>query len=124
MWLYGLAIWFAFIVMPSVARAEQTVNELLKDYNSAKGDKRSIIELLVSQTENGMNWANIHVQVVRNEKPLYCDPENLVLTGSQILDMLRREAKEFPETGRHPYGYGILAVKIKTFPCPQTKISN
>lgn len=123
MWRCGAAALFLLALACTGARAEQTVNELLKDYDSAQPAKRTIIEAIVSQTENGISWANVYLKVYRNEKPLSCPPANFALTGSQIIDMLRREAGVSPQIGVSPFGFAIMIVVVKTFPCAD-KISN
>ena len=120
---YGTAILFALVFSCTGARAEQTVNELLRDYDSAKPEKRLLLEIMMSETQNGLNWASVYLKMVRKESALVCRPANVVLTGSQILEMLRREANEFPQSGELPYGYAILAADIKVFPCAE-RISN
>jgi hypothetical protein len=120
---YGTAILFALVFSCAGARAEQTVSELLRDYDSAKPEKRLLLEIMMSETENGLNWASVYLKISRKESPLVCRPANLVLKGSQILDMLRREVKEFPQSGEFPYGFAILAADMKAFPCAE-KISN
>jgi hypothetical protein len=121
---YVAIILSALVFGCNSANAEMTVNELLKDYDSANAERRRFIEMLVSENANGISWTNVFLEEVRKEKPLYCQPDALVLTGPQILDMLRRDAKEFPETGGHPFGYGILAVSMRVFPCSKPKISD
>jgi len=63
----------------------------------------------------------MYLEEVRKEKPLYCQPDNLVLTGPQLLDMLRRDAREVPENGERPFGFAVLAVSLNVFPCSGKK---
>jgi hypothetical protein len=102
-----------------IGNAEAPVNEMLKEYdNAAPGSSvRTTMETFFLVTENGFGWANSDLVTRRNEPPLYCVPEKFLFTGSQILDMLRRGAKEDEIVANAPYGFGILLVMEKTFPC-------
>jgi hypothetical protein len=108
------------VLAPSMAKAEETVSALLKDYDSANRAKRAYIEMLVSRTLDGMNWANAYLQSDRKEQRLFCHPDNLDITGGKMIDMLRRETRRSPEMAALPYGYGILATNVRVFPCPNS----
>jgi hypothetical protein len=103
---------------PLDARAESTVKEFLKKYDASNAEERVGLEIIVSRTENGFAWANSYLQGVRKDKPLYCEPNNFLPTGSEIVEMMRREAKTKPEAGSYLLGYGILVSLQKRFPCP------
>jgi len=119
MWRYATAVLIAFSQLPSTARAEQTVNEFLKVYDSAKPEAKVIFHLAIRQTFNGIEWVNSYLQ--QNDQRLYCPPSQIVLVDTQLIDMLRREAKISPAIGNAPYGFALLVTSIKLFPC---KISN
>ena len=99
-----------------------TVSNMLIAYDKAAPGSydRSVIELTFSQEEDGIGWANAAIVSERHEPPLYCLPPNLVLTGYQIVDMLRRGMKDNSVVGGVPYGFGILLVVKKTFPCTKS----
>jgi hypothetical protein len=124
MWPYGAAILIALAFFSTGASAEWQVNELLRNYDLADANNRSLIEALISETENDLTWANSYLRTVRKEEPIFCHPKTLVLTGSQVIDMLRREVAENPNTGNTPFGYAILMTNIKVFPCSSAKNSN
>jgi hypothetical protein len=106
------------------ARAEQTVIELLRSYDTGNAANRLLLEALVSQTQNGLTWANSYLRTVRKEQPISCHPKDLVPTGSQVIDMLRREVVETPNTGTMPIGMAILMANIKVFPCSLSEKPN
>ena len=108
----------------SEARAEKTVTQLITTYDAASLADRYAIETALSQTENGMSWANAILISGRNEVPLYCSPKQIALTGSQIIDILKREAAGNPTLGQitfkeAPFGMGIIWALADVFPCPK-----
>jgi hypothetical protein len=119
MWRFIGVLLAGSIFGSGVAKAEQTVNELLHDYDSSAPNKQRFIEMLVSQTENGLSRANVYLRGERKQAPLYCTPDKLALTGAQVIDILRQEVKTSPDTGTVPFGLGVLIATVKVFPCPE-----
>jgi hypothetical protein len=115
MWRYVATILIAMTQMPVAAVAEPSVNEFLKLYDSAKPDGRVIFELAIRHTFEGIAWVNAYLH--RTNQELYCAPSQIALLDAQLIDMLRRESKAFPENGKAPYGLALLLVSIKSFPC-------
>ncbi|WMT71916.1 hypothetical protein [Bradyrhizobium sp. Ash2021] len=116
-WMFALATAIAIALNPNIAKAEMTVKQLLKDYDDGTADNRRFIEMLISQTENGFSWANTYLDTSRHEARLYCVPDKFVLTGNQIIETLRREIEDSPKLAEAPFGYGILVVNMRVFPC-------
>jgi hypothetical protein len=100
------------------------VSELLREYDSAKAERRALIETVVAENQNGLTRANSYLRTIRKEEPFFCHPDKLVLTGPQIIDMLRREIDEDPKAGIYPYGFAILMANAKVFSCSPQKNSN
>ena len=48
---------------------------------------------------------------------LYCPPDRSAMTGSQVIDILRRALKEEPRLGDRPIGFAVLAALQRAFPC-------
>ena len=99
------------------ASAEMDAKTLLKTYDVAAPKDKEIVLFTISRTQNGMSWANSALRTQRKEDPLYCAPTNVVLTGEQIVDILRRHLKEDPSAEEVPYGLVMLLALQKTFPC-------
>ena len=97
--------------------AEMDAKTLLKTYDVAAPKDKEIVLFTISRTQNGMSWANSALRTQRKEDPLYCVPSNVVLTGEQIVDILRRHLKEDPSAEEVPYGLVMLLALQKTFPC-------
>lgn len=94
------------------AFAEFSSNIFLKNHKEADLEGKQLLEELARATENGMAWVS-----AVEKRQVYCHPPNLVLTGSQIVDILRRESAEVPAIAEAPYGLGILLSLKRTFPC-------
>jgi hypothetical protein len=102
---------FALHAVP--ARAEMEVSELLDEYDAATPDEGAIIEKVVYATQNGIDWANAY-QTTQRQQPLYCPPDHLLLSGHELLEMLRKDAS----VASDPYGMALLEIMQKTYPCP------
>jgi hypothetical protein len=90
--------------------------DLLAAYDQGDGSARQLILLGLAQVEGGMALANAELKA-RGASPLYCAPPQLVLTGEQILDMLRRYAANHPDIGQNSYAVAILKAAEDVFPC-------
>ena len=95
-----------------------STDKAISDYDQATGQNLRIDEKVVESVEDGLSWANVYLQNERKELPIYCKPEKLALTGSQIFDMMRRRLSERPDLGPMPYSLTILNAMIDAFPCP------
>jgi hypothetical protein len=64
-------------------------------------EERKTIELRLTTIEDGLGWANAELRH-RNTSPLFCPPDRLALTGTQLIDILRRAIKDDPQIGKYP----------------------
>jgi len=106
-----------FCLFSTEASAEMDAKTLLKAYDVATPKEKDVVLFTITRTQNGMSWANSALRMQRKEDPLYCVPDNLVLTGEQIVDILRRYLNEEPSAGERPYGLVMLVALQRTFPC-------
>lgn len=111
------AIWLLFV--PTIAMAEYDVKSALQAHDSADPDNRKVWELIFGSTYNGMRWANSAL-VSRKQQQLFCEPNNAVLTGPQVAEMLRAQLNADPKFGDLPFGFAILIVLQIKFPCTAT----
>jgi hypothetical protein len=100
------------------ALAEGTANFLINDCDSSTLESKKFWEKKVEDLQYGMSWTNFYLKIVRHESEIYCPPANIVLTGGQIIDMLRRNIQERQQIGSEPFGLAILSMLTTTFPCP------
>lgn len=101
------------------ARAEASLNEILRDYDNPKAGEaqRAVISSNLASIEVGLGWANTAVRVQRMQAALYCPPDKPAISPSQLIDILRRALKEEPRLGDRPIGFAILAALQRSFPC-------
>ena len=101
----------------AVHAQEANVKKVLNLYDAGSpADKQSIVSILEA-VEDGMGWANTDLAKRKDTPPLYCVPDKFVLTGEQILEMLRKEVRENPSSAEDSYGLVILLTLKKVFPC-------
>ena len=115
----GICLLGSLLLGPTTAMAEYDVKSALQAYDSADSDNRKVWELIFGNTYNGMRWAN-SVLVHRKQQQLFCEPNNVVLTGPQVTEMLRSQLHADPKFGDIPFGFGILVVLQIKFPCTST----
>jgi len=85
------AVWVCGGCLLSTAvHAEPDAPTFLKHYDEADLATKKSLERWISDIQNGMSWANAEL-LDRSQPPLYCPPDSLVLTGQQLVDILRRE---------------------------------
>lgn len=65
-------------------------------------DRRDI-ESLISAMQIGLMWANVELRH-RGQALLYCQPDKLVITDTQMIDMMRRAIKDDTKLGNYFLG--------------------
>jgi hypothetical protein len=112
----AIGLFGGLLLGPTTALAEYDVNYALRAYDSADSDNRKVWELIFGNTYNGIRWAN-SVLLQRKQQLLFCEPNNVVLDGIQVKEMLRGQLNADPKFGAVPFGFGILIVLQIEFPC-------
>jgi hypothetical protein len=110
-----------FCLISFSANAEDDFNTttgLLASYDKADPAKKSNIETMLVFAAEGTGYANATLIRDRKEQPLYCQPGNLDLTGSQLVQILRQQIKERPYYAAIPPADTLLDALQNTFPCP------
>src|ERR1700761_3264006 len=90
------------------AHAETTAKQFLEVYASPDGE--SLGEMQISATEQGLHQLNTYLVKTAKEKPVYCQPDTLILTGAQLADMLTRGVNEDAALKNMPLSAATLAV--------------
>jgi hypothetical protein len=69
-----------------------------------------------------MSWMNVALKE-RHDQPVYCVPNNLVLTGDKLIDIIRKEVEKTPSLATSPVGLTILfGLEDEFLPCkPNSK---
>ncbi len=96
---------------------EANVETILNMYDKGSSATKQSIVAILSAMEDGIGWANAELRKRKDTPPLYCVPDGFVLSGEQILEMLRKEVSDTPSSAEHPYGLVMLQTLEKTFPC-------
>jgi len=107
----------------SPARAEDASEKLGKIYAIIDAydrlllpEDRKEIDDLVGGISTGLLWANAMLEK-RQQPLLYCQPRHLTLTGTQVIDMMRRAMKDNPKWRDFALGEMVLVTLQRTFPC-------
>ncbi len=100
----------------SPSQAGVSTKQFLDVYDSEDGQPAA--ELQIAAMEQGLLELNRYVAKIRDEQPVYCQPEQLSLTGPQLADMVHRGVAENPKLKDQPLSVSLLAILQKTFPCP------
>jgi hypothetical protein len=79
-------------------------------------EDRKQLESWIGGMQLGLLWANVALKD-RGQRPLYCQPGNLTITDSQMIDMVRRAMKANPKWGDYPLAMMVLVTLQWTFPC-------
>ena len=95
---------------------------MLEVYDLADLEGKQKINIMMMHQEMGLSWSNTYLKVFKGQKPLYCKPKNLRITGEQAFQIFREEvesAKAIKAINEPTYASGLylLAGLIKTFPC-------
>ncbi|HEY8095469.1 MAG TPA: hypothetical protein VIE65_05165 [Methylobacter sp.] len=79
-------------------------------------EDRKHIERLIRGMQIGLLWANT---LLKNRKQplLYCQPDRLTLTDTQVIDMMRQAIIDKPKWGDFPLGMMVLFTLQRNFPC-------
>ena len=117
-----LTLVLALLLFSSPAWGQKkTIKDFLEAYDKAPLKAQQGINIKFIDYENGMGWANSHLEIVRGEKPLYCPPKKLRLTGEQAFQIFREEVERkvgfAKKLSVKASGFFLLGGLIRTFPC-------
>jgi len=112
----GIAIACATMASINPAMADTATAKQFLQLNGSE-DGRDLAEVKITALEEGIRVANARLAATAGSKPLYCQPVSLVLTGSQLADMVGRAVGENDKLEDVPLPVVLLGVLQKTFPC-------
>lgn len=110
-----IALLFATAVLVAAtapARADATAKQFLE--LDASDDGVLLAETKIASVEEGIRVTNA---ALASGSKLYCQPPTLVLTGTQLADMLRRAVAADDKLKNQAMSVVLLDVLEKTFPC-------
>lgn len=73
-------------------------------------------QLHIQGVETGLSWANTILKD-RKQAPLYCQPEKLVLTTPQVIDIIRRTLEKDTFQPDMTIDLVLAVGLMNTFPC-------
>jgi hypothetical protein len=105
-----------FAVIPVSLRAEITTAQVLTDYDGSSG-VRPIWGVAFNNTYLGFVRTNDFLAKNRNEKPLFCVPENPKITADQLIETLRSEIKRRPDLAGAGWRDALLLTLVDRYRC-------
>jgi CMP-2-keto-3-deoxyoctulosonic acid synthetase len=115
-----LAVTFALAAALGTTPAtadELDADTLIRAYDTATAQQKAAIEQTVLTAENAFREANSVIVLQRNELALYCLRAN-ILTGKQLIEMVRVEVGRANFVGKYPFEMSLLHGLQSAFPCP------
>ena len=118
--LLNILLLIAFFI-PVLAQAEEppTIGDMISLYENGNEEAKKTIEAAFVGIETGLGWANTELQA-ESRTPLYCQPGNLGLTGSQSYSIFLSEVEkrdEYLDFNYRSRGMFLLDGLKATFPC-------
>ncbi|MEI9931746.1 MAG: hypothetical protein WDM89_14720 [Rhizomicrobium sp.] len=110
--VFALLFAAAIVCASESARAEGTAKQFLE--LDAGDDGVALAEAKISSQEEGIRVVNA---ALPTGSKLYCQPATLVLTGTQLADMVRRAVTADEKLEDTAMSSVLLGVLEKTFPC-------
>jgi hypothetical protein len=110
-----LSLALYLMILPT--NAEQgglNAGELLQLYQDPKS--KEYVAKIVQATGRGFSLANTAI-ARRGQSPLYCQPNNLVLTGEQIINIIYRFVEINPTLEKATWEAVMLKALENLFPC-------
>lgn len=105
----------ASLLLATPATAETLAGDVIAIYERDAGARQEI-EAILLHTQNGFGWANSALKV-RGTQPLYCSPGQIVFTGRQLFDVLKRSVATEAKIASAPIGYALLLAMQRTYHC-------
>jgi hypothetical protein len=103
-------------ITPFRALAENNTGWFLRLHANGSLAYREMVETYLSNNQNGFYWANRSL-AQDNRPKLYCAPDELTQTGSQLLEIVQLQVKADPRTLLLPLGFALLISMKTTSPC-------
>jgi hypothetical protein len=109
-WICALALAMPFYV--HAGKAGLSVGE----YKAYQIESRDTMTIYVHGVWAGIFWDEAK-RTANNQKPLYCPPKNLVVTGDDVVALLDKKilSEDFDDV--YPIALIVLDVVRETYPC-------
>ena len=98
------------------AHAEFSAREMLQAYDKGTLKGKASITEHIRLIEMGMAYSNTSLKN-DHQNPLYCTPEQPVLTGQLLVEIVRQQLEKTPAAGNVDVGAVMMAALKRVFPC-------
>ena len=109
----------ALCLLPTVAVAETSANDLFALMESLEDSKKRAYEQVIQDEYYGMIWVNTYLSLKGENERLWCPPPDDVLSGAELLQLMQTFVDENPQFGDSPFGAVILFAVLDKFPCAE-----
>lgn len=109
----------AATMLSSPTHAQSSAKVMLRAID-AGGRSADNTKMWMHGIETGLRVANVQLEG-RKQKPFYCHPGKLALTGDQVVEITRDFVKENPRVADVTAGLVVFWALKDTFPCKQGK---
>lgn len=103
------------VLMATPSMADITTKQFIQLYFSPDG--QDLGALRIGAMEQGIHAVNATLVEAQPPAPLYCQPDALVMTASQLADMVKRAVDKDSKIEEQPLATTLLGVLRATFPC-------
>ena len=105
-----------FASIPVSLNAEVTTARVLRENDRSSGVMPTW-GLALNNTYLGFVRSNDFLEKTRNEKPLFCAPENGKITADQLIEALRAETARRPDLAEAGWRNALLQTLVDQYPC-------
>ena len=98
------------------AHAEFSAREMLQAYDKGTLKGKASITEHMRLVEMGMAYSNASLKN-DHQNLLYCTPEQPILTGQLLVEIVRQQLEKTPAAGNVDVGAVMMAALKRIFPC-------
>ena len=104
------------LILFGLTSSANAMTVIFKDYKAANNKDEKALYLLYL---DGVREGIMELNVVLQEKPLFCLPEKFELTVGQAEDIVMRQAEMITDPDQLPIGLLLAQGLQNTFPCDE-----
>ena len=103
---------------PAAGQEIVSANMILDAYYHGTPTQKSAAVVALATAQELLAVANVELRTERHEKPLYCAPLRLSLTGDQVAQILQQFIQRDPGMGERQWSVATTLALELVFPCP------
>ena len=109
----------ALCLVPTAAVAETSASDLFALVERLEDSKKRAYEQVIQDEYYGMIWVKTYLFLKGDNEGLWCPPPEDVLSGAELLQLMKAFVAENPQYGDSPFGAVILFAVLDKFPCAE-----